>query len=170
MKISNKGFTLIELMVVVAIIGILAAMFVPGLMNNQAKVRTVEAKGSLSAMYNAEVTFYGEYGMYHTCLDFMGYKPSEAELKNLFYTTGFLTPSADNEDLSSACTGGGEGVSFFVGKKSLGGRAAPTLPESSAEAGSFKAAAAGNISNVDGKTDQWTVNEVKKFDHIQVGW
>ncbi len=169
MKLNSKGFTLIELMVVVAIIAILAGMFVPGLFGNQAKARTLEAQNALSQIYTAEIGFYGEYGMYHTCLDFMGYKPKEAELKRMFYTTGFSTPSEENPDIATACKADGEGVSKFTGQKSVSGRGAGELPETSANESSFLAGAAANIT-ADGKTDQWTINEVKKIDHVQVGW
>lgn len=61
---SSKGFTLIELMIVVAIIGILAAIAIPNFLQYQMKSRQSEAKTNLQAIKTSEVTFQGEQGCY----------------------------------------------------------------------------------------------------------
>ena len=61
---SKKGFTLIELMIVVAIIGILAAIAIPNFLKFQAKSKTSEAKSNLKAIYVAETSYYGENNTY----------------------------------------------------------------------------------------------------------
>ena len=48
---NAKGFTLIELMIVVAIVGILAAIAVPNYFNYLAKSQQAEAKTNLGAIY-----------------------------------------------------------------------------------------------------------------------
>jgi len=59
MKLTNKkGFTLIELMIVVAIIGILAAVAVPAFLNYITRSKTAEAPLMLENLTNAEIAFW----------------------------------------------------------------------------------------------------------------
>ena len=61
---GQKGFTLIELMIVVAIIGILAAIAIPNFLTYQLKSRQAEAKTNLQAIKTSEVAFNAERGCY----------------------------------------------------------------------------------------------------------
>ena len=61
---GQKGFTLIELMIVVAIIGILAAIAIPNFLQYQMKSRQSEAKTNLQAIKTSEVAFNSERGCY----------------------------------------------------------------------------------------------------------
>jgi type IV pilus assembly protein PilA len=60
----QEGFTLIELMIVVAIIGILAAIAIPNFLTYQLKSRQAEAKTNLQAIKTSEVAFQAERGCY----------------------------------------------------------------------------------------------------------
>ena len=61
---GQKGFTLIELMIVVAIIGILAAIAIPNFLTYQMKSRQSEAKTNLQAIRTSEIAFQAERGCY----------------------------------------------------------------------------------------------------------
>ena len=61
---SNKGFTLIELMIVVAIIGILAAIAIPNFLRFQLKSKSSEGKVNLAAIRTAEASYLAEFGVY----------------------------------------------------------------------------------------------------------
>lgn len=72
---SNAGFSLVELMVVVAIIGILATVAVPNFMKFQAKAKQSNAKAELAGVYTAEKAFYVEYTQYFGILPVVGFVP-----------------------------------------------------------------------------------------------
>jgi type IV pilus assembly protein PilA len=75
-QLNNKaGFTLIELMIAVAIIGILAAVAVPNFQKFQAKAKQSSAKTELTGIYTAEQAFFSEYTTYHSELSYIGYIP-----------------------------------------------------------------------------------------------
>ena len=61
---KQEGFTLIELMIVVAIIGILAAIAIPNFLQYQLKSRQSEAKVNLNAIKTSEIAFQAERACY----------------------------------------------------------------------------------------------------------
>lgn len=68
----QKGFTLIELMIVVAIIGILAAIAIPAYQNYTARAQVSEALNMASAFKSELIAKYGESGACPTTPEDLG--------------------------------------------------------------------------------------------------
>src|SRR6476660_3236451 len=71
---GQKGFTLIELMIVVAIIGILAAIAIPNFLAYQARAKQSEAKTNLGGIYTSEIGYFGEYNDFQSNFNTLGYQ------------------------------------------------------------------------------------------------
>ena len=61
---NRKGFTLIELMIVVVIIGILAALAIPRFMQTTGKAKKAEAKTVLKQLFQLESAYFQEHDGY----------------------------------------------------------------------------------------------------------
>ncbi len=66
---KHKGFTLIEIMIVVVIIGILAALAIPRFRQAALKSKIDEAKVVLKHIYEAAQSYYSQYGSYPSTAD-----------------------------------------------------------------------------------------------------
>ena len=62
---QSAGFTLIEVMIVVALIGVLASVAIPGFLTYQARTRRSEAYANLSAVALSQTAFHAVKGLYH---------------------------------------------------------------------------------------------------------
>ena len=68
-RLKSKGFTLIELMIVVAIIGILAAIAIPRFAQMLEKSKEGATKGNIGALKSASEIYYGNWqGIWPTTL------------------------------------------------------------------------------------------------------
>lgn len=77
---KKEGFSLIELMIVVAIIGVLVAVAVPNFQKFLGRAKQTEAKTNLGSIYAAQKAFRGEWNTYFNNFGLVGFAP-EGTLK-----------------------------------------------------------------------------------------
>lgn len=187
----EDGFTLVELMVVVAIIGLLSAVAIPNFQKYQARSKASEAKLQLSAIYTAEASFFADYNIYHTCLRYMGYDPS-GEISSRYYTTGFNVAgsiddgaygSATTSGLAAECSDGlaaTNGSSYFLAGKRIGNSVADNgflantaLGTQTVTTMTYVAGAAGIIHKdyiTNANSSAMTINEKKVISTVRNGY
>lgn len=71
----KRGFTLVELMIVVAVIGILAAIAVPNFIRFQARAKQAEAKTNLKAIFTGQRTRFAESEAFSVRMGEIGFAP-----------------------------------------------------------------------------------------------
>ncbi len=87
-KKTNRTFTLIEMLIVIVIIGILAAALVPRLTSIQSRARDSKRKIDLKAIYNANEIHKLDYGYYAAS---GSYVQSSAAQPRMSWLTGYLS-------------------------------------------------------------------------------
>ena len=88
---AGRGFTLVELLISVAIISLLAAIAVPNMMRFQARAKQSEAKTVLKAYAAAQSAYFAEVDSYTDQLDTLGFSP---ERGNRYAYLASVAPSA----------------------------------------------------------------------------
>jgi len=100
-KKASAGFSLVEILIVVAIIGILAAVAVPSYAAYMEKTRRVDAVTFLSDAAAEQYRFFSEYNRYATKMSELGMSNGDtAESEKGYYTISVESP----DDVSYALT------------------------------------------------------------------
>lgn len=92
-KLNDRGLTLIELMVVILILGILAAIVVPRIMGREEEARRVKAKMDISGMETALKLYKLDNGTYPSTeqgLEALIEAPTIGQLPRKWRTGGYL--------------------------------------------------------------------------------
>ena len=104
--VNQKGFSLTELMTVVAIIGILAAVAIPSYQKYVRRSKQTEAKLLLGGFYASSIAFNAEWGYSTTNFIQMGFSPQGDLNYNIgFGAHGTLDPATYDDTLSTPPTG-----------------------------------------------------------------
>lgn len=188
---SQAGFSLVELMVVVAIIGILASLAIPSVGKYMAKARQSEAKTQLSSLYTAEKAFFAEYTVYDSRFGAIGYSP-EGKLRYVVGFTGagtqataangYTVPAGLNASVNTvvACPLANSGCLMLNGATNIvpaaGDMTAANCPASASGVAAgcltgntaFQAAASAVIHTV-GTMDRWRITSNKELDNTNIG-
>ncbi|HSL04316.1 MAG TPA: prepilin-type N-terminal cleavage/methylation domain-containing protein [Nitrospiraceae bacterium] len=154
---GQKGFTLIELMIVVAIIGILAAIAIPNFIAYQAKSKQAEAKVALGAIFTSAVAFNAE-SVPNTYvannIGQIGYTPSGAPRYSFWYGVDVAQIAGTPVVFSGA-------PAVVPGGCNTGASPATTAAGGGVVASSATGFTAGAIGSIDGDIacDEWHMND-----------
>ena len=142
-KIRNeKGFTLIELMIVVAIIGILAAIAIPNFLTYQAKAKQSEAKVNLGAIGTNAEAWHAEKATYIATVAELGWLAQGTTRYGYSYNALLVAASTAPESLCTLATRNAVAAS------------------PAATASTFTAFATGEI-DTDATCDVWTYTQAR---------
>lgn len=173
---NTKGFSLIELMIVVAIIGILATIAVPNFTKFQNRAKQAEARANLSAIYSAHKAFFAEWNQYHGVMADIGYVP-EGKINYYLVTGASNPPAAATGFVTAPNTAPGGGCLNTASCASLSATVTPLAPHTAgaatgtSTATGFTAQANANLRNStnNGDHDRWQINQLKAMSNLSNG-
>lgn len=164
--LNQNGFSLIELMVVVAIIGLLASVAIPQFSKFQNRAKQAEAQETLSGIYTAEQSLYAQYNTYYAGLATAGFGTTGAKYR---YDAGFTTGAPTANGFTPATTDGTT-ISDLVGAT---GFFTGTIPAGCGTLGSISSSAFSAVACSSylqaGKIDQWSMDNTRVLSNTSLG-
>lgn len=146
-ELKGRGFAIAAVVIgslwlVIAVVGVIAAVAIPSFLGYQSRALQSEAQNNLRAIYTAESAHFAEHGRYADSFTALEWRPAELERR---YT-------------------------YFLGEDVLApsGESAPALPPdvaTFANRDGFQAAAVGNI-DADPTLDVWVIGDDGWTDHV----
>ncbi len=101
---DTRGFTLIELIIVVVIIGILASIAIPKFGNTKEKAYVAGMKADLRNLVTAQEAYFAEYVTYASATSNLNYNVSTGNTITLGTTTGTgWNATASNTGTAHTC-------------------------------------------------------------------
>jgi type IV pilus assembly protein PilA len=97
---KSSGFTLVELLTVIVILGILMAVVIPSYMNQTRKARQVEAVLNINACQKKLIAYYAEKSKFTDSLETLELKQ---ETTNFEYRVEIFPPSSPTDTETLAC-------------------------------------------------------------------
>jgi type IV pilus assembly protein PilA len=157
----QSGFTLIELMVVVVIVGILAAFAIPNFIRYRAQAMKAEARSNLGAIFVAETAFFTERKEFGNFTD-IGFAITDGGTNRYTYRTGLGTMAGLGPNGANLCGSSGScdtiqtsgstpGLIPFTGLAGI----------ATTSASGFTATAAADLDG-DATHDGWYVNDARQ--------
>ena len=119
MKQIQKGFTLIELMIVVAIIGILAAVAIPAYQDYIGRAQTSEGVQLAAAGKNALAEFYSDKGRWPNAAESVMGNVGPGKYTSLVSITSGNASTSASLTLTSLLKASTSGVSSGIAAKTL---------------------------------------------------
>lgn len=152
---KQGGFSLIELMVVVAVLGIVAAIAVPNFLLYQMRSRQTEVRANLAGIFVAEVAFFGENTRYSAFND-IGFALAGSANRYTYRAqdTNYVAPGP-------VTVGAVETLNAGVGVATVDNQVVGAASMSNLAAPGFTATATANLDN-DLTLDEWHVNDIKQ--------
>lgn len=111
---GHKGFTLMEVLIVIVIMGVLAGLAVPMYKSSVEKSRKAEALAGLGAVRQSELRQFAQNGSYTTNLTLLDYDPNSTEGGQTRHFSYAITSASATAFVATATrnsTNGGDGSS-----------------------------------------------------------